>query len=102
MLGGRASLNTDMRWARLAPSCGPCIVHARLQVRKEMLTELARVAKEGKLKGFENIKALYLETEALRCAPAWAACQFVPAGATVAECEVGISHESTACEGVLS
>ena len=42
---------------------------ARPQVRKEMLDELARVAKEGKLKGFENIKALYLETEAFRCEP---------------------------------
>ncbi|GAB4818390.1 hypothetical protein N2152v2_005436 [Parachlorella kessleri] len=39
-------------------------VASKPEVRKAMLDELSRVAKEGKLKGFENIKALYLETEA--------------------------------------
>lgn len=37
-----------------------------LQVRKQMLAELTRVGKEAKLKGFEMIKAVHIESEPFR------------------------------------
>jgi hypothetical protein len=39
-------------------------------VRKAMLDELTRVGKEARLKGFESIKAVYVESEPFRWGPA--------------------------------
>ncbi len=48
------------------------------QVKKQMLDELTRVAKETRLKGFELIKAVYIESEPFRWPCSAMACESVP------------------------